>query len=700
MVRLSLPKGKWRQYFQALKRRKRTVALSSLFVLMAFICWGMWSYSETPSFCGLCHNMEIYVNSWKTSSHRNVACINCHYEPGVGNHLRAKFRDIQLGLAYVITGRGIEKPHHEVSDISCLRQGCHAKADIRENMIFKNVAFNHSRHLEELRRGKRLRCNTCHDQIVQGAHLKVTEVDCFICHFYNAGSQGKDKCLSCSECGSCHIQPKGDILVRGMSFNHKRYINRGVDCLDCHTGVNKGDGHVPENKCLECHKEHELRNVTFTSEFLHQGHVTDRKIECYRCHTEIKHEMGEPPTVTHFMSRCNRCHIEEIHLGPREMYMGTGGIGVADDANKMFALGVDCTSCHKSREESKVALYTTRYTEKALANSCVSCHGEGYDEMLFNWKDLLIRAENDVNRRIFDVQKKLYETIKTRRTNDNQRIRKAQNLINEARHNFSFVNLGKGVHNIEYAMRLLNYARNNTEKAMALIEEKYRPIEHQTAFTCTGLCHIGLEKRSVPFNETHFPHGNHMEMGLGCLDCHSPREDHGNTHLTNCAECHHGAGTGRVRCGDCHLDVKRLFFGKTGIDVEDLPSLKADVVECSDCHRSVTEGIEESLASIKANCIQCHDESYGDIAERWKSTADALIKKIEPRLKKVKEEIQKIERLGKHTFTYTKSFGDAEYNFNLVKRGKGAHNVEYTEELIESVNIRLKELEDKLAKER
>jgi hypothetical protein len=700
MVRFSLTKGKWLQNLSAVKIRKRTIVLSCLLILMILASWGLWTYSETPSFCGLCHNMEIYVNSWKTSSHRDVACIKCHYEPGFGPHLRAKLRDIQLGLAYIITGRGIKKPHHEVSDVSCLRKGCHAKADIRENMIFKNVVFNHSRHLGELRRGKRLRCNTCHDQIVQGAHLKVTEVDCFICHFYNAGPQGRDQCLSCWKCGSCHIQPKGDILVRGSSFNHKRYIDRGVDCLDCHTGINKGDGHVPENKCLECHKEHELRNVTFTSEFLHQGHVTNRKIECYRCHTAIKHEVGEPPTVTGFMSSCNKCHTGEIHLGPREMYMGTGGIGGGDNPNKMFVLGVDCTGCHKSREESKVALYTTRYTEKALANSCVSCHGEGYDEMLFNWKDLLIRAENDVNRRIFDVQKKLYETIKAQRSTDHQRIRRAQNLINEARHNFSFVNLGKGVHNIEYALRLLNYARNNAEKAMALTEEGYRPIEHQTDFTCTGLCHVGLEKRLVRFNEILFHHGNHMKMGLQCLDCHSAREDHGNTNLANCAGCHHGPGAGEVTCGDCHLDVKRLFFGKTGIGVEDLPSLKADVVECMDCHRNVVEGIKESLASIKANCIQCHDESYGDIAERWKSTADAFIKNIEPRLEKIRKEIQKLDRMGKHTFAFTKSFGDADYNFTLVKRGKGAHNVEYAGELMETVTMRLKELEATLAKER
>jgi len=122
------------------------------------------------------------------------------------------------------------------------------------------------------------------------------------------------------------------------------------------------------------------------------------------------------------------------------------------------------------------------------------------------------------------------------------------------------------------------------------------------------------------------------------------------------------------------------------------------VVECSDCHRNVAEGIEESLSSVKATCIECHDESYGAMADRWKSAALSLIEKTEPRLNKIREEIRRFERMGKHTFAYTKSFGDAEYNFTLVKRGKGVHNVEYAEELIDFVNTRLDYLEEQLAK--
>jgi len=404
------------------------------------------------------------------------------------------------------------------------------------------------------------------------------------------------------------------------------------------------------------------------------------------------------PIITQFMESCEKCHTKQIHLGPREMYIGTGGIGVPDSPSKMYTMKVDCAGCHKTQEESKAALYTSKYLERALAEACVKCHGEGYDEMLFHWKGLLVRAGNEVNSRLFTVQRKLYEAQK--RGVEKHRIKKAQDLINEARHNYTFSLMGKGVHNIEYALKLLNHANNNTEEALALIEKGYRPKEYTTQYTCTGLCHVGLGKLLVSFNEIHFPHEPHMGMDLQCLDCHSPSEKHGETYLKNCAECHHGEGTGEVTCGDCHLSVKRLFYGKTGIDVEDLPSIKADVVECVDCHRSIVEGIRESFTGIKTNCIKCHDESYGEMAEKWKAATDELLKKILPKLKGIKGHIQRLEKQGKHTFVFTKLFGDAEYNVNLVMEGKGVHNVEYSEELIEAAMKNLEQVESMLRKKK
>src|SRR4030043_946701 len=596
-------------------QRKKKALVGLLFLLLAILFTGIFRYSESPSFCGLCHNMKEYVDSWKTSSHNQVTCLNCHRRPGMVNYLSGKWVDFQLGLTYITIGKGFKKLHYEVDDGNCLRQGCHKTEELKGDMIYKNVSFPHGKHLGEWRRGMRIRCTPCHAQIVQGLHLTVHETNCFICHFYRAGLRGEEECISCAVggCTSCHIEPKGDIKVKGWNFNHRRYIERGVACEKCHVNVIQGDGHVPEGKCLQCHKEPEILNTKYTSVFMHRKHVTDLKIECADCHTRIRHEIGPILTFVHTSTVCDKCHSKDVHLGPRELYRGSGGFGVPDSPSLMFATNVDCIACHRKGEESQAALHTTKYAERALGEACVDCHGEGYDDTLKHWKTLLSRAENETNQRIFNVQKVLYDLEKSRGASSD--FKKGQNLLNEARHNYNFVLLGKGVHNIEYAFKLLNAANNKTEQALAVIDKNYKPREFKTQMTCTTLCHLGMEKRTVPFNDIKFSHETHVVGSrLKCSDCHSSRENHGKTFQKNCAECHHGKVIKKVKCEDCHVAVKRLVQGKGGIGVKERPSNKLDVVECVDCHRSVAAKKKETFDAIKKQCIEGHDQSYREIA--------------------------------------------------------------------------------------
>jgi hypothetical protein len=386
-----------------------------------------------------------------------------------------------------------------------------------------------------------------------------------------------------------------------------------------------------------------------------------------------------------------------MHLGPRELYRGTGGIGVPDSPSLMFTTNVDCIACHRRGEESQAALHTSRYAERAIGEACVDCHGEGFDETLKQWKALLAKAENESNQRIFNVQRALYEFEKA--NGSTVPFKKAQNLLNEARHNYSFVLLGKGVHNIEYTFKLLNAASNKTERALAIIDKEYKPQEFQTRMSCTSLCHVGIERRTVPFNDIKFSHETHIAgKGLKCLDCHSPREKHGKTFMKTCAGCHHGRGIKKVKCEDCHVNIKRIIQGKGGIGVKERPSNKLDVVECVDCHQSVLVKKKGTLDAIKKRCIECHDQSYGEMVIRWKATSENMLKELDPKLAQVKEEIDRIDRRGGHTFVYRKLYGEAEFNYNLAKNGKGAHNLEYAEELLEFANRRLDEAIGQIAR--
>jgi hypothetical protein len=430
---------------------------------------------------------------------------------------------------------------------------------------------------------------------------------------------------------------------------------------------------------------------------MHKNHVTDHKIECADCHTQIQHEIGPVLTIAHTPTVCDKCHSKEPHLGPRDFYSGSGGIGVPDSPSLMFMTNVDCIACHRKGEESQAALHTTKYAEKAIGETCLDCHGEGFDETLKHWKEFLSKAENETDQRVFNVQRILYEAGRIR--GESADFKKAQNLLNEARHNSSFVLLGKGVHNIEYAIKLLNVANNKTEQALAAMDKGYKPKEYQTQMTCTTLCHVGIERRNVPFNDINFSHETHvLGKGLKCSDCHSPRENHGKTILKNCVTCHHGKDMKKVTCEDCHVSVKRLVQGKGGIGVKERPSNKLDVVECIDCHRGVPVKKKDNFDAIKKRCIECHDQSYGEMAAQWKSTSEESLKKLAPKLAQVKEEIEKIDRQGGHTFVYRKLYGEAEFNFNLAMNGKGVHNLEYTGELLEFANRRLDEAIKQIAK--
>jgi hypothetical protein len=379
-----------------------------------------------------------------------------------------------------------------------------------------------------------------------------------------------------------------------------------------------------------------------------------------------------------------------MHIGPRELYRGTGGIGVQDSPSLMFTTNVDCIACHRRGEETQAALRTTKYAERAISEACVDCHGEGFDETLKQWKVILAKSENESNQKIFNVQNVLYEFEKV--NGSTASFKKAQHLLNEARHNYSLVLLGKGVHNIEYAFRLLNTANHKTEQALAVIDKDYKPQEFQTQMTCTTLCHVGIEKRTVPFNDVKFSHKTHsINKELKCLSCHTPRENHGKTLMKNCAGCHHGKEIKKVNCEDCHVSVKRLIQGKGGIGVKERPSIKLDAVECIDCHRGVPAKKKDNFDALEKRCVECHDQSYGKMAAEWRTIDEEHLKNLAPKMAQVKEEIERIDRQGGHTFVYRKLYGEAEFNYNLVSNGKGVHNLEYAEALLEFANRRLDE---------
>lgn len=275
------------------RRRKLLIILATGLVVGFAVLGGLYKVSSSPVLCSSCHIMTPYVEAWKTSKHNNVSCVECHYPPGFRDSLWVKYQALAQ-VAKWATQTYSSKPFAEVEDASCLRSGCHSRRLLEGKVVFKrDIIFDHRPHLEEVRRGRQLRCTSCHSQIVVGTHIEVTETTCFLCHF--KGMKVGRELHPLAGCTGCHDPPKGEVVVGSVRFNHQEMVRRGVACEKCHLNVIEGDGEAPQERCFTCHNEPEKLQRYRDTEFVHDFHVAGHNIECARCHNEIRHRL--PPLI-------------------------------------------------------------------------------------------------------------------------------------------------------------------------------------------------------------------------------------------------------------------------------------------------------------------------------------------------------------------------------------------------------------------
>lgn len=420
---------------------------------------GLVEYSTSPSFCNSCHIMKPYYDAWKTSTHNFVACVDCHYPPGLTEKLTGKIQAVSQVVKYVTRTYGT-KPYAEIKDASCLQSECHSKRLIQGRTLFKRgIIFDHRPHLVKQKRGIKLRCTSCHSQIVQGSHMTVTEQVCFICHFKGMKAGREENPIA--GCPSCHRPPEGEIELVSGKFSHTGFVGRQVPCTKCHLDAVTGEGNVTKQSCVSCHGEKERLDRLDDVEFLHLNHVTKHKVECFQCHSEIKHAVRTTTKPLDFS--CDICHTSQ-HVGIKEMYRGVGGRGVSEMPDPMYSSQVDCVGCHILPEKIGGPADFTGTTFKASGLGCRGCHGEGYEGILEMWKAQIEEGLAEVKPLIGEAEK----SLKLLKGADPKMARKARKLLTDARFNYNFVKFGKGIHNVNYSDALLKVARDNCNKVKEL----------------------------------------------------------------------------------------------------------------------------------------------------------------------------------------------------------------------------------------
>ncbi len=594
------PRGRWpggRGGWRSLRGLTLAAGLAlGLFVVLTLIAM---LGTSTPQFCGTCHLMKPYYASWKTSKHNRIACVECHISPGIGAELRKKYEALSMVVKYFTATYGT-KPWAEVDDANCLR--CHERRLLEGKVDFQGVVFDHTPHLTESRKGFRLRCTSCHSQVMVGSHIAVTPTTCALCHF-----KGEAPDQGTARCRLCHAVPGRVTTAAGVSFDHGEVSRLGTSCSACHAGVIRGTGDVPQIRCLTCHNQPERLARYGDPDYLHDWHVSKRKVDCTNCHLVIAH--GAPPKGARADAHgagavdagsCGPCHGAG-HGAQQSLYAGTGGRGVPDQPGPMAAVGVTCQGCHNGEAVATQAAKgpLEPVIQRADGVSCMACHGPGYQAIFRSWQSASAQ-------RVAALQRQLEATAGAMGLEPSQ-------AWQDARHDFLLVSQGKAVHNMTYAYALLershelmNQARR--AKGLAPLELPWRRTGASSG-RCM-LCHTGVEAQRGAWQGRAFDHGPHLlKAKLECDACHRTHEERAGGEVVRfgpagCVPCHHRkTAAAGGSCLPCHADVKTRTVKSFRGEFSHQAHLDMDL-ECQTCH----DPAAGQLRPAKSACAQCHQD--------------------------------------------------------------------------------------------
>jgi hypothetical protein len=609
----------------------------ALLILVNIVYYFASAYSPG---CVICHYMKPYYEQSMNSVHKDISCVTCHPNRRI---LTAPY------LLRYLAGSYNPRPRAEVDDKICL--DCHEAQNLKKETAFEmNISFSHSDHLADLKRGKKLRCTSCHAR-GEEQHFVINKNVCFTCHF-----KGAERGHSVTRCNVCHGIPRKIVEHGGFKFNHESYLKIGVDCSQCHLDVTKGDAEVPKKKCYQCHIERteEFSNI----DKIHNVHITQQGVDCEECHNAIEH--GKIHMINTLEANCENCH-QLRHTLQREMYIGSEGRGVGSIPSRMFAAQVSCEGCHLDiNGDGKSDLNERR-------QACVKCHTEGYDLMLDKWISSIDDALNSISPSLEHTRELIRNADKQGKNTE-----AAKTFFQDAETNFNLVKNGKGVHNIDYALKLLENVANNLEGISSELGNKNYKVNRSKLLTgdneYCNLCHFAIKGKDVEkFGEERFPHSVHMKF-LSCTKCHS-KEEHKKITVTKevceschnnfskvpenirynginfphtlhsskkeisctvchtsvdfskiqikakvCTNCHHKDPDLRKDCSRCHPVQNNTYNGSILGSSLDPDIMNSGGVKCEDCHLPDKKIVSRPSENI---CAECHDASYTGMKNDW-----------------------------------------------------------------------------------
>ena len=144
---------------------------------------------------------------------------------------------------------------------------------------------------------------------------------------------------------------------------------------------------------------------------------------------------------------------------------GTGGVGIPKgDPNLMFGLRTNCLGCHTSHVTTSHGDVTVR----GDASGCVTCHGDRHADTFKKWKQGLQLSLADAN----EAYEKASKALAKAKDLTPEARTKVTTLLAGAQADLQLVKTGNGVHNVMYAMDLLDSVTRRSQQAITTLAKE------------------------------------------------------------------------------------------------------------------------------------------------------------------------------------------------------------------------------------
>ena len=103
---------------------------ASIFTGVSLIHW-----TETADFCGRCHTMTPELQAYEAGPHRDVACAECHVEPGIAGWVKAKINGTKQLIEVVLGTFPTPIPPPDHSEMPAATDTCMTCHDVKSQAV-------------------------------------------------------------------------------------------------------------------------------------------------------------------------------------------------------------------------------------------------------------------------------------------------------------------------------------------------------------------------------------------------------------------------------------------------------------------------------------------------------------------------------------------------------------------------------------